>query len=134
MIVNAINPKVHGVIDYAMAGKLISAPYIYGFKKDRLATTIALTAGFSVLGMSLLTKYPLGAIKAIPFKTHGVIETGAAAFLAISPLLFKFRKGNAATFLSVAGIAYLGVIALTSYSAVPKAKKQTTVDQTQVAA
>jgi hypothetical protein len=134
VIVNAISPKVHGFIDYAMAGQLISAPYLFGFKKDKLATTIALTAGFSVLGVSLLTRYPLGAVKVIPFKTHGIIETGAASFLAISPLLFNFRKGNAAKFLSIAGIAYLGVIAMTNYRGVPKVVRQANTDQTQVAA
>lgn len=137
MILNTISPKVHGFLDYGMAANLITAPYIYGFhKKDKLGTALSLYAGLGVLGLSLLTRYPTGAFKVVPFKAHGAIETAAASFLAAAPLLFNFRKSSTSTFLAITGLAYLGVIAMTNYSGVPKVQKAKTTEKekTQVAA
>jgi hypothetical protein len=135
VILNTISPKVHGYLDYGMAANLIAGPFIYGFnKKDRLATTISMSAGFAALGLSLLTKYPLGALRVIPFKTHGAIETAAASFLAVAPLLFNFKKTSTTNFLAITGLAYLGVIAMTNYSGTVKTKKVDITNSEQVAA
>jgi hypothetical protein len=43
--------------------------------------------------MTLLTAFPLGAVKIIPFPTHGVIEIVAAVFILLAPWLLGFRDG-----------------------------------------
>jgi hypothetical protein len=136
VIFKVLNPKVHGIIDYAMAGTLIAAPYLFGFnKKDRLATTLSITNGISILGLSLLTRYPLGAIKLLSFPVHGVIETSTASLLTLAPYLFDYRSKRASTFHTIAGLATLGVVALTNYRAtIKRADKIKTTETESVAA
>jgi hypothetical protein len=111
-----INPKTHGIIDYAIAGAIMSAPYLFNFrKKDRTATWISRFAGLGVLGLSLTTNYPLGVFKKVPFPTHGIIEASSAAFLATAPLIFGYRTRRASLFHTIAGLSTLGVVALTNY-------------------
>jgi hypothetical protein len=55
-------------------------------------------------------------VKAVPFATHGRLETVGALFLLISPWLLHFTDIESARNLALGnGIAYLGVIALTNY-------------------
>lgn len=135
MLANKISPKTHGIIDYIYAGSLIAGPYLFGFnKKDKTATTLSLIEGFSHLGLSLFTKYPTGLIKAVPFKTHGVIETAAASFLALSPLFIKNRTRRATLFLTIAGLSAVGLSMMTNYGGVPKTVKAEKTTKDRVAA
>jgi hypothetical protein len=113
-----LKPLPHGIIDYAMAGTLMAAPWLFGFSRNKKATTNAVISGAAVLGLSLMTRYPLGAVKKIPFSTHGVIETLAAVMTAAAPWTMGFAHNRSARLTHVlSGLATLGVVAVTDYRA-----------------
>ncbi len=113
-----LKPLPHGVIDYAMAGMLMTAPWTLGFSRNRAATANAVASGAAVLGLSLMTRYPLGAAKLVPFPAHGVIEAAAGVMTAAAPWLMGFSRNNRAKWTHVAsGLATLAVVAMTDYKA-----------------
>ena len=113
-----IKPLPHAVMDYAMAGTLMAAPWLFGFSRNRAATTNAVASGAAILGLSLLTRYPLGAARVIPFPVHGVIEAAAGLMTAAAPWLMGFARDRSATATHLAsGLGTLAVFALTDYGA-----------------
>lgn len=111
----ALNPKVHGILDYALAILFLLAPTLFGFTDP--AATLSYVVGVVYIITSLLTKYPLGVIKLIPFPTHGVLETIMAVSWLIFPWIFGF-SGDAAgrNFFIIAGVALLVLVLLTDYA------------------
>lgn len=115
---NRLQPLPHAFIDYAMAAKLMAAPWLFGYSDNQTATMCSISSGIAVAGLSLMTDYPLGAIKMIPFPVHGVIEASAAVMTAASPFLAGFSDNKRATWTHlIAGIATLAVVAITDYNA-----------------
>ena len=113
-----LQPLPHAVLDYVWAAQMIGAPWLLGFQKNKQATRCAVNCGAAIVGLSLLTRYPLGVIKAIPFPAHGVIETLAGVATAAAPWLFGFANNSRAKWTHVAsGLATLGVVAVTDYRA-----------------
>ncbi|HEV2862375.1 MAG TPA: SPW repeat protein [Pyrinomonadaceae bacterium] len=111
-----LKPLPHAVADYAMAGMLMAAPWLFGFSRNKKATSCAVATGASVLALSLMTRYPLGVWKLIPFKVHGYIEAAAGAMTAAAPWTAGFSRDRAATITHVAsGLATLAVFAVTDY-------------------
>jgi hypothetical protein len=115
---DVLKPLPHGVIDYAMAGMLMAAPWAFGFSRNRAATANSVASGAAILGLSLMTRYPLGAVKAIPFPVHGAIETAAGAATLTAPWLMGFSRNRSAKWTHVlSGLATLAVVAMTDYKA-----------------
>ena len=113
-----LKPTPHAVIDYLWAGTMMAAPWLFGFRKNRVATINAVASGGTILALSLLTRYPLGAVKLISFPTHGVIETIAGAATATAPWLMGFSDNRCATWTHVAsGLGTFAVVAMTDYQA-----------------
>lgn len=109
-----LNPRVHGYLDYAAVLLLALAPTLFRFDGTpaALCYVVAILQG----GMSMMTAYPLGAVKMIPFTVHGGVELGAAILLILSPWLFRFSDvGSARNFFLVAGIGLAAVWATTDY-------------------
>ena len=114
-----LNPRVHGYLDYAAVLLLALAPTLFGFS----GTPAALCYVFAILqgGMSLMTAYPLGALKAIPFTVHGGIELASAILFILAPWLFRFVDiGAARNFFLIAGVGLALVWATTDYKAAPR--------------
>lgn len=81
-----ISTKAHGFLDYMTAGLLITMPRALGWSNCVTRLLDASAAGTVVY--SLLTRYELGVVKALPMKAHLAIDAvqggaliGAAAFL-----------------------------------------------------
>lgn len=111
-----LNPRIHGYIDYLIVAVLALAPSLFGF--SGIAAALCYILAVAQLGMSLLTAYPLGAAKVIPFPIHGGIELAAGILALVSPWLFQFSNVEAArNFFLVAGISVVVVWALTNYKA-----------------
>jgi hypothetical protein len=111
-----LNPTIHAMLDYGLAVLFLLAPALFGFSGT--AATLAYASGLVYIATSLLTRYPLGAIKLIPFPVHGVLESIMAAAWIISPWLFGFADLVAArNFFIIAGVALLAVVAVTDYQA-----------------
>lgn len=88
-----ISPEMHGVLDYPMAGVLMAAPKLFGFnKRHGPQSTIPRVLGSMILGQSAMTDYKPGLVKALPMKTHLMMDYALGAFLALSPFLFGFFK------------------------------------------
>ena len=109
-----LKPEVHGVLDYGLAFMFFLMPSIFNFPDH--AATLSYIVGVAYLGTSLLTRYPLGALKLIPFPMHGVLETMMAIFWVAAPWIMGFADHAASrNFFVIAGIALLGVVAITDY-------------------
>ena len=73
--------------------------------------------GSACLLLTLLTRFPLGVVKAIPFPVHGLVEVvvGLVLVLAMPRLLGAGPGSPARTFYVDAGVVLLAIWALTRY-------------------
>lgn len=111
-----LNPLVHGLLDYALAAAFLILPGVLDFSDN--AASLSRIIGVSYAGVSLLTKYPLGVLKLIPFPVHGVLESLMAASWIVLPWLAGFQDDSAGrTFFMIAGVGLLLVAAVTDYKA-----------------
>jgi hypothetical protein len=113
----------HAILDYGLGLFLLVSPQLFGFETFTSATSVMTKMGIIILFLSLLTNYPLGLIKVIPFPIHGALETVGAVGLISSPWLFHFADAEIPRNLAIiAAIAYFGVISLTNYSSLQTRK------------
>jgi hypothetical protein len=113
-----LSPQLHGVLDYAVVAGFAGAPLVLGF--TRTPATLAWVLASVHLAKSLVTAYPLGAVKLIPFPVHGVLETAVALGLLAMPWIAGFAAEPAArNFYIGAGVVVLVVVALTNYRTEP---------------
>lgn len=111
-----LSPRVHGYIDYLAVGLLALAPTLFNF--SGVAAGLCYALAVVQLGMSLMTAYPLGAAKVIPFTIHGTIEAVTSVFLVVAPFLFGFSEvASARNFFIIGGLGLFGVWAVTNYKA-----------------
>ena len=85
-----LSTRVHGMMDYAMGILLLASPYLFGFATGGVKQWLPMALGLAMLGMSLLTRYELGAIRLIPMPAHLAVDGLSGALLAVSPWLFGF--------------------------------------------
>jgi hypothetical protein len=111
---------LHAVADYAVGATLIIAALAVGGSNEAVATGVVV--GAVVLAVSMLTKYPLGVVKVLPFSVHSAGDYLAAALLLISPFALDFNNSDTGltAFYIVAGIAVLAVSLVTNYQYSPK--------------
>jgi hypothetical protein len=109
-------PRTHGIIDYLAVFGLALAPTLFGF--GGIPATLCYALAVVHLLMSLLTAYPLGAAKIIPFPVHGGIEVVVSIFLVAAPWIFAFANVPAArNFFVASAAALLLVYLVTNYRA-----------------
>ncbi len=108
-----ISPRLHGVLDYAVAGALIGVPLLLDFAASSLAAAvISVAAGIGLTVYSLLTDYSAGIRSLIPWRAHLTLDAAAAAALLAAPFVFGFG-GVARGFYLTVTIAVLAVVATT---------------------
>jgi hypothetical protein len=110
-----IPARIHGVLDFASAFALIAFAVLVGGSGLAVATGIVL--GGVLIAVSLLTDYPLGLLRVIPFKVHSAGDYLGAASLIVAPFLLGFSGQDATlSVLYVAtGVALVGVSLATDY-------------------
>lgn len=112
--VKILTPQIHGFLDYSLVFVFYLAPTLLNF--SRTASVLAYIVGTVQLITSLLTAYPLGVVKLVPFPIHGVLESLVAVAVIASPWLFGFAEETAArNFYVAAGVGLLAVVAITDY-------------------
>ena len=84
-----ISTRSHGYIDYATALVLILGPLLFASELGT-ASWVLIIAGVLLLGLSLITRYELGAIKTVPMPAHLGMDMALGALLIVSPWLFGF--------------------------------------------
>ncbi|NUP12104.1 MAG: hypothetical protein HOW73_39160 [Polyangiaceae bacterium] len=118
-----LSPKVHGIIDYLAVAMLAVAPALFGFAG--IAAYLCYASAVGLLGLSLLTAYPLGIAHVIPFTIHGGIEVGMTLALVAAPWLFGFSDVPAArNFFLISGVALGAVYLATNYKAADSYRKE----------
>lgn len=111
-----LSPRVHGVIDYLFAALFLLAPTIFQF--NGLPATLATGIAVTHLTLTMCTAFPLGLVKAFPFRAHGWFELVTGTSLVLSPWIFSFSETLAArNFFLGSGVALLGVWLFSEYVA-----------------
>lgn len=111
---HSIGPHIHGIIDYASVVMLAVAPGVTGFNGKPAYICYALAAVH--LALTLLTRFPLGALKVVGFPLHGAIEFIVSLLLIVLPWLANFSKGVLNTRFFVAfGLLLFVIWLLTDY-------------------
>ena len=107
-----LSPTLHGYIDYAVVILFLFAPTLIGL--TGIAGTIAYALAGIHLAMTLVTDFPLGAVRLLPFTVHGWIERIVGPVLVMLPFILGFGS-PAQGFYIVVGIAIILVGLLTDY-------------------
>jgi hypothetical protein len=105
-----ITPFAHGMIDYLTVGTVAAAPRLMDFPEE--ASTACYTLAALYAGTSMMTDYPLGVRRALPFKAHGFAEVAIGAMLPALPFVLGFAGNRRARNF------FLGLTALTAMTAV----------------
>ena len=114
-VVRLLPAWLHAVADYAVGLSLVIVTIAVGGTGKAVAAGVVV--GAVVLVVSMLTRYPLGVLKVLPFTVHSAGDYLAAALLVLSPFALNFHStdGGLTAFYIVAGIAVLGVSLVTNY-------------------
>jgi hypothetical protein len=96
--------SLHVALDYAFVLIGMTAPWTLGFQDQTAAMLYTLLLATFGLGLNVVTRYPGGAWKVLPFKWHRYVEWAAPpAFIAV-PWLFFPSAGAMPYVLSALGI------------------------------
>jgi hypothetical protein len=109
-----LDARIHGVLDLVFVGFFLVGPLL--FSLGGAPAAIAYSLAVIHLMMTLLTRFPLGIWKTIPFVVHGIVELVVGIFLLILPTLAGYARGSPARgFYMITGAVILVVWALTRY-------------------
>jgi hypothetical protein len=114
-LVRVLPAWFHAIADYAVGFGLIIVALAVGGSGKAVATGVVV--GAVVLLVSMLTKYPLGVAKVLPFTVHSGGDYLAALLLIVAPFALGFNSSDTGltAFYIVAGIAVLLVSLITNY-------------------
>jgi hypothetical protein len=98
---------VHGLLDYPMSILLIALPWLGGFATGGTEMYVPIVAGVAMLGLSAMTAYEAGLVRAVPMTAHLAIDVVMGLLLAASPWVFGFADVAFLPFV-ILGIAELG--------------------------
>lgn len=96
MNIKIIPRPVHALLDYTWSGAFAAAPKVFGFEDEAAAIKLCRVQGTLVALASSLTKYELGTLKIIPFRTHLKLDAIGAAVGIASPWLLGFSHNKRA--------------------------------------
>jgi hypothetical protein len=112
--VHSIGAATHGILDYASVVLLAAAPKLVGFTGRQ--ATICYALAVVHLALTLLTRFPLGAVKVIGFPIHGAIELLVSVLSIALPWMASFSRGVLSTRFFVAfGLLLFVIWLLTDY-------------------
>ena len=110
-----IDARTHGIIDYCHAAFFFGMA-IFCARRNKRAATAALVTGAVILAESVLTDYPFGAKKVIPFETHGRMDASFAASSFWTPKLFGFADSAEAQIFKMNGFLEGMVVGMTDWN------------------
>lgn len=108
-----VSPDLHRTADYLISGVLIASG-VSLLRNNRRAAYAALACGGSLLGLSLVTRYPGQGRRFVGFSRHGKTEIGVAFVLAALPEILRLEKGTS-QFFAVNAAAITALANLTDF-------------------
>jgi hypothetical protein len=110
----------HAISDYAVGILLIVVALVDNGSAG--AVGLGVVVGATVLLVSVLTRYPLGIVKVLPFTVHSAGDYLAALLLIAGPFVLDFASAESgiAAFYVAMGVAVLAVSLVTNYQYSPK--------------
>jgi hypothetical protein len=81
---------LHAVGDYAMAGLLFVAPWLFNFAHDAAATSCTLAFSVTMLVYSLFTDYELSIRRVIPMSAHLMLDLACGGLLIAAPFIMGY--------------------------------------------
>jgi hypothetical protein len=112
-----LSPRAHGVLDYGTIALFALAPSIFHFSGPYATACYILAGGYLLI--TLLTDFPMGVARVIPFPMHGGLELVSGLALLAVPFILGFHDDNpeARNFFMGMGILFLGSWLLTDWRA-----------------
>lgn len=115
-----VGPRVHGLIDYAAVGVFLAAPGLLDF--TGMAATAAYTLAVAHLLLTMLTDFPLGVRRAVPFRLHRAVEFTVGLVLVVAPwVLAEALPLEGRLFYGVMGVGLLALVLTTKERRVKEA-------------
>jgi hypothetical protein len=111
-----ISPAAHAVLDYTVAATFLGVG-AWLRRRHSAASALAFVNGAMVLGMSMLTDYPGGVVRVLPFRGHRTGDIVQGALAGLGPILFGFAGDPEARFFYAQAASEAGVIAATDWDA-----------------
>jgi hypothetical protein len=109
-----LNSKAHGYLDYAVVALFLAAPSVLGL--TGIPAIISYTLAIVHLLVTVVTIFPLGLIRLLPLKFHGLIELVVSFVLVALPWILGFAGySTARNFYVVAGALIFAVWLITDY-------------------
>jgi hypothetical protein len=109
-----ISPRIHGYLDIVFILCFLVGPLAFGL--GGTPALISLLLGVTLLILTLITRFPLGVRKTVPFTVHGLVELAVTVFIALLPRLGGYSPGSPArSFFWTMAIALAIVWLLTDY-------------------
>ena len=111
-----LSPRVHGYLDYMVVVAFALVPTLLDFSKTPATVSYILAAVH--LTETVITRFPLGLFKILPFTVHGSIEFVMSFLLVAMPWIFGYANEAAArNYYIGAGIGLFVVWLITDYKA-----------------
>lgn len=111
-----ISPRIHGYLDFVTVILFLLAPALIGL--EGLPAMLAYGLAGVHLVVTLVTDFPFGIVKVIPFPVHGWIERAVGPTLIAVPFILGFAEEEAArNFYIAAGLVIIAVGLMTDYQA-----------------
>ncbi|HVT02997.1 MAG TPA: hypothetical protein VHL58_06425 [Thermoanaerobaculia bacterium] len=109
-----LTPRQHGYLDYVTVVGFAVAPTVLELRG--LFASIAYTLAIVHMFLTFVSAFPLGVLKLVPFKIHGLIELIVAVVLIALPWILHFADTPVPrNFYVGAGIVIFIVWLITSY-------------------
>ncbi len=87
-----ISPSVHGILDFLFVLLFQVMPAVLDL--SGVAALVCYAVAIAHLGVSLLTRYPVGVLGIVPFPMHGVFELALAVVLIAAPCSWTPNRGK----------------------------------------
>lgn len=107
-----ILPTLHGYLDFATVLVFLIAPGLFGMTGAAAAISYALAIVH--LSLTLLTDFPAGIVKLVPYPVHGAVERIVGPVLVVLPFVLGF-EGMAVAFYFLMGVAIIAVSTMSDY-------------------
>lgn len=106
----------HRLLDFVTVAAFAAAPF--ALKLAGVAAIVAYVLAAVHLGLTLITHFPSGAPRPIPFGVHGMVEGVVGVALIVLPFAVGWT-GTPRIFYLAAGVVILAVYALSQYGPGP---------------